>query len=862
MKKAWMFLVAALSMSVLGVEPKISMTVPVDGKKDVRIQFYVDAHRHNKEANMWYDNSQAYRRAFNAIGGMLSNIKNPISAGLKKRGIGNNVEVNTGTGYLLLPGQVPVVGQPLSKPLEAIRDLPRESGAWSRDVLIRNVLTAIDASVRNVVAIIITNDPDLRTKQGRFYLEPERCIAFFMLHAPLESVKHGWLGTAWNEERWGKFISESVDANANDIANAIVNDFYELTSEEYISLYKISVEPRVDGMVVSGLRNLPKKTMWDTRVEVNGECISCTADIFCAKPQLGLNAIVISMISPTGVVYERRWAGEAFHYDSLSEKGELLREMRACLEGVKKYNIADPVADELRNYLATPEKLYLKTVIEALRGKTGKVQKLIEQVWRQERLEYLRKVVSTALARIDKMDRNDVEKRFQTKRQSFRATILNQKRADASTSSAAQIEEAIRRAEDFMNAPEVRFVEDEILKILKGRTLDEQRAVLLEDVALKVEEVKVLVTGKTICLNIGDLDGFKKAAEVVKTEEGLEDVRRRLKEWKPVIAAKENGLSEAQKLARKDLDDKIRGIHEEACFNFDELEAFRKKINDAQDAQTVFAIRQEIAKWHPKPLEDAKSAFGRKLAAALAEVGNSDAQITNRAELVAFANRLGETVDIAGFCALTNAFSRWRPFTLDMYRKAIDQELVGLLENPELSAERIENRSDLESYLSELRNAADVQGVREVARKRAKWEPIPKEVNLFKYVLFVLVVFVVVWILKPFGKAKIVGWVSYKPAESTDEALKAELKANSKCRLNDTLKCPVNVLVMVRKNEDGQMEIALTSPNKTVWVKLLGGDQRREIASLDVVLDPGEYQLYTDEYAIAPTGTIGLNIEG
>lgn len=220
MKKLLMILVV-LSMSVLGEEPKICMTVPVDGKKDVRIQFYVDAHRRNKEANMWYDNSQAYRRAFNAIGGMLSNIKNPISAGLKKRGIGNNVEVNTGTGYLLLPGQVPVVGQPLAKPLESIRDLPKESGTWSRDVLIRNVLTSIDASVRNVVAIIITNDPDLRTKQGCFYLEPERGIAFFMLHAPLESVKHGWLGTAWNEERWGKFISESVDANANDIANAL-----------------------------------------------------------------------------------------------------------------------------------------------------------------------------------------------------------------------------------------------------------------------------------------------------------------------------------------------------------------------------------------------------------------------------------------------------------------------------------------------------------------------------------------------------------------------------------------------------------------------------------------------------------------
>ena len=94
--------------------PQVVKTMPIDGRKDVKIHFYIDGHRRNKDANMRKDTSRAYIRAINALRLVLTDRNNPIEEGLRQRGIGKNVEVNSGNAYLLMPNRIALFS--LSKP--------------------------------------------------------------------------------------------------------------------------------------------------------------------------------------------------------------------------------------------------------------------------------------------------------------------------------------------------------------------------------------------------------------------------------------------------------------------------------------------------------------------------------------------------------------------------------------------------------------------------------------------------------------------------------------------------------------------------------------------------------------------------
>lgn len=358
---AWTCAAASKDVAV----PSIERNMSLDGRRDVSVHFYVDGHKRNKDANMDYGTSHAYVRAINALRSLLADRDNPIEAGLRRRGFGNYVEVNTGTAYLLKPGIV----MPFSLSRKASRSdfgaFGKEDEEWGRDILVKQVLDN-EKSARNVVVCIISNDPDLTTRHGAFHLDEEHDIMFFMLHAPAESVNAGIFKPYWSHEKWRDFLRVALDTNANDVANAIVDHYYVLSETEKAGLEALVCNPEDTHIAVRRTSRLPRRETWTTTIRHNGQSISLDEDSTNLTPVLGQNELVASIVSPAGITYTRTWDSSLFDYGCLRDRERLFSDVTNALAKARKEGQKGDAVKQLADLAAAPDKPYIKVKLDSI----------------------------------------------------------------------------------------------------------------------------------------------------------------------------------------------------------------------------------------------------------------------------------------------------------------------------------------------------------------------------------------------------------------------------------------------------------------------------------------------------------------
>ena len=371
-----------LSTAVLAAElttPQVIKTMPPDGRKDVKIHFYIDGHRRNKDANMRKDTSRAYIRAINALRGVLTDRNNPIDEGLRQRGIGKNVEVNTGVAYLLMPDRIAPFSLSKQASESDFGKFGPEESAWDRDVLVKKILEN-EKSSENIVVCVISNDPSLSTKHGAFHLDVKKGIMFFMLHAPRESVNAGFFQPYWSVEEWASFLRKSMGETANDIANAIIDGYYALSPAEEDGLKALVCSPTDEAITVKKVRSLPRKTMWRSMITHNGEIVSDDEDALTLAPKSGRNRIVARVISPTGVSYARVWDQPPFFYRALDDDGQLYGKIKDTVAQAKSEGVTNAEIRELEILVQNPKKPMMEARLESLAKKADVAQSEVARV--------------------------------------------------------------------------------------------------------------------------------------------------------------------------------------------------------------------------------------------------------------------------------------------------------------------------------------------------------------------------------------------------------------------------------------------------------------------------------------------------
>lgn len=112
---------------------------------------------------------------------------------------------------------------------------------------------------------------------------------------------------------------------------------------------------------------------------------------------------------------------------------------------------------------------------------------------------------------------------------------------------------------------------------------------------------------------------------------------------------------------------------------------------------------------------------------------------------------------------------------------------------------------------------------------------------------------------KVFGRPRAVAVMSYEAAGGTDGPAKVDMKRNQTVRMSDALSCPIDVRVVCKYNDDGKtLEFVAMSPNKMVWLQAIGGDVKKSVGEMPVDLSEGTYQMYDNEFAMTPFGTVEL----
>ena len=754
MTKRMLSLFAMLvGVAVFGAEssiPQIVKTMPPDGRKDVKIHFYIDGHRRNKDANMRKGNSHAYIRAINALSNVLTDRNNPIDEGLRQRGIGKNVEVNTGNAYLLMPDRI----APFSLSKEASESdfgkFGPEESAWDRDVLVKKILEN-EKSSENIVICVISNDPSLSTKHGSFYLDEDKGIMFFMLHAPRESVNAGFFQPYWSVDEWASFLRKAMGANANDIANVIVDSYYALSDAEEAGLKAVVSTPADESIAVKKIRSLPQKKMWKSTVTHNGAVVPNDEDAQTLAPKSGQNKVVAQVLAPTGVSYSRTWEQDSFFYCALNDDGQLYSKAKDMLAKAKAEGVTTPEITEVEKLLKDPKKPVLKAKLDGLDKTVDSAQAEVVRVSKVREVKSVIKEVASGVNEIGSLAEGD----------------------------------------DL--APQVKKIVERLVAINKG---------LKEDIQLKVAE------------------NFKKEADELKAELAKIEkaiVERDMEKGRSLLMAK---------IEAKRAQAKLAGNKDKKCNNLADLDVF---AGEAKKASTVAAIKRigdEVDVWTPK-----------FTTAAVPKVEQPKRQEVAPKKVVE---------------------QPVKPVDIEPLRAELKTKVQALLDDPDNAEDKIENREDLKKFMGQLDEAKTQPELEEIKGDIESWERLPigdKGGFGVLSLLFVLIVgAAIVFFVKKFLSGKTVATISYQKTGSTDAPAKAEAKLNKPLRFDEVLDCEIDVRATPKRNEAGNLEFELVSPNKTVWLLKLGNDKKKQINEIPVSVEEGVYQIFDNEIAMQPMG--------
>lgn len=521
LRKVTMPLVAVLCMTALAADvavPDVVKAMPPDGRKDVKIHFYIDGHRRNKDANMRKETSDAYIRAINALRIILADRNNPIDAGLRQRGIGKNVEVNTGNAYLLKPdGIVPFSLSKKAKESD-FGEFAAEEGAWDCDVLVKQILENEKGS-ENLVICVVSNDPSLNRRDGCFYLDDDKGIMFFMLHAPRESVNGGIFHPYWSVKEWESFLREAMGVNANDIANAIVDNYYALTTEEEAGLKAVVSTSEDESISLKKVRSLPLKKMWKSTITHNGVEISKEDDAQTLVPKSGQNKVVAQLISPAGVTYSRTWEQDSYFYVTLNQNADLLNRAKAVVEKAKAVGIDTSKFAEIDRLVKNPQQPMKKAKLEDLGQDVNGIHLEVERIVKLRELK-------DAVAEIEK----GVEKINTLTLDDELANLVDNKIKKRLSAINGFVKEDLPAEEIDRLKNEVKDIKKALVAIEKA-IVEKGRKLLVDKINEKREEVKTAETSEKKCTNLSELDGFADRAEKAATKDDIQTISDEVNKW-------------------------------------------------------------------------------------------------------------------------------------------------------------------------------------------------------------------------------------------------------------------------------------------------------------------------------------------
>lgn len=642
-----------------GAAPGVERTVSLDGgRRDVSVHFYVDGHKRNKEANMDYGTSHAFVRAVNALRSLLSDRENPISAGLRRRGLGSGVEVNTGAAYLLKPDGV----MPFSLSKKAGHSdfgaFGKETGEWGRDVLVRQILEN-EKSSRNVVVCVISNDPDLATRHGAFHFDEERGIMFFMLHAPVESVNAGVFKPYWSPEKWGDFLRDALGVNANDVANAIVDSYYALSEDEEKGLAALVCTAEERRISVKRIRQLPQRKTWTTTVMHNGKAISLEEDSAELEPAAE-NELVASVVSPAGVAYVRKWNPKEFVYGRLCDDERLFAEVKDVLANARKEGQKGAGFAALSAFAETSDAMCLKSKLYSVNALVKSVSAENERLHKLHALEkeaFDAKDTLSTLTNIEvavrgelKKSREDISKQLEACRKSI---------AESRNLPMADIESLGRKMEGLKEriaGLEKKIAEaDAKAKVeLELRQFEKSRSDTVANVTGLLEKPEHAADA---IKNRAELESLRTEANNAKDAQSLAEVNRKIAEWKaiPVAPKVEPPPKTPEQIAAEKRAAEIARQQEEAK---------RKAEADRRSKETFEKRKDEV-------LAEAR--------AMLDDPANADDAIQNRAELEALRDGI-EKVQLPNDVELDAAkekLGKWKRLPIPVEERGDDEKSGG-----------------------------------------------------------------------------------------------------------------------------------------------------------------------------------------
>ena len=745
---------AVCGISAIGAESvPVVKTMPPDGRKDVKIHFYIDGHRRNKDANMRKDTSHAYIRAINALRGVLTDRNNPIDEGLRQRGIGKNVEVNTGNAYLLMPDRIAPFSLSKQASESDFGKFGPEESAWDRDVLVKKILEN-EKNSENIVVCVVSNDPNLSTKHGSFYLEAEKGIMFFMLHAPRESVNAGFFQPYWSVDEWASFLRESMGVNANDIANVIVDSYYSLSQTEEDGLKAVVSTPADESIVVKKIRSMPQKKMWKSTVTHNGTIVSNEEDAQTLAPKSGQNKIVAQVLSPTGVSYARTWEQDSFFYRALNDDGQLYSKVQSAVAKAKAEGVSNKQIEELIKLAQDPKKPMLKAKLADLDKTVDDVQNEVVRFSTVRDVKNVIKEIATGVKEIGTLSNDDVLAQ-QVKKIVERLAAINQ---------GLKEDIQIKVAENFKKeADELKAELAKIEKAIADRDMEKGRSLLLAKIEAKRAQAKLAENADKKCENLPDLDSFAGEAKGASTVAAIKRIGDEVDSWQP-----------------------------------------KYKINKVEKEQFVVEKPQHV---------------------------------TN---------------------AESSTVAPLEPVDIEPLRAELKATVQAMLDDPDNADEKIENREDLTKFMGQLDKAKSQPELEEIKGDIESWERLQIGGEGGFGVLSLLFVLIVLGVAGLFVKkilsGKTVATISFQKTSSTDAAVKAEAKLNKPLRFDESLDCEVDIRATPKRNEAGNLEFELTSPNKTVWLLKLGNDKKKQINEIPVSVEEGVYQIFDNEIAMQPMG--------
>ena len=571
----------------------------------------------------------------------------------------------------------------------------------------------------NIVICVISNDPSLSTKHGSFYLDEDKGVMFFMLHAQRESVNGGIFHPYWSVEEWASFLREAMGENANDIANVIVDSYYALSDAEEEGLKAVVSTPDDESIVVKKIRSMPQKKMWKSTVSHNGVVVSNNEDAQTLPPKSGQNKIVAQVLSPTGVSYARIWEQDSFSYRALNDDGQLYSKFKEMVDTAKSAGVTTPMIAEVEKLLEDPKKPVQKGKLDGLGKMVDSAQTEVFRVSKVREVENLVKEVASRAKGIGTLAQGD------------------------------------------LLAPQIKEIKERLVVINKN---------LNKDVQLKVAE------------------NFKKEVNELKAE-----------------------LTKIE----KDIAERNKGTQETSPEN---------KGNESTN-------------------------FGGN---------NSPVDKTKNVPIVAATNPIDNNVGKGKLVLLRGITGIEKDNDIERFRNDRKAEVQKLLDDPDNDEDKIENREDLKKFIDRLEEAKTLPELEEIEGDVKRWKRLPigdeGGVGALSLIFVLIVLGAIGFFLKKILSGKTVAMISFQKTGSTDASVKAEARLNKPLRFDEALDCEIDVRATPKRNESGNLEYELISPNKTVWLLKLGNDKKKHINEIPVSIEEGVYQIFDHELAMQPMG--------